>query len=201
MLRRYVVPSLLAALLGGPLAACTPDQQAPPAEPEPTPIGEFEGTALELSPAPFCERVAAAAVEAAVGGEAREAHYVSGDRVRLAPGVRDIAHENGCAWTGAGDTARAWVFVPPVTVAQARSLSRRAAREEGCRRLTGHRFGSPATGTVCRAGDATEASYRGLFGDVWLGCSLTDGGEPMPRAELLRRAGDWCVAVAGAAAE
>lgn len=208
MLGRSLPLSFPAALLAGVLVAavgCTSDDPAPAPTVEATPIRDFEGTALELDPAPFCDRIGATAVEAAVGPDATARHWSSGDPVRMAPGVRDVAHENGCQWTGttgdrARDVARAWAFVPPVTVRQAGSLVREARKAQGCTPVTAHAFGRPATGTVCTSKGARVASYQGLFGDVWLTCTVTDRGrQPQGRTMLLQRAGDWCVAVAGAA--
>lgn len=206
MLRRCVPLALATVVLGG-LGACTSDSPVPSPEAERTPIEEFDAVALELSSAPFCERIGTSAVEDTLGEGAQEAHWASGDTVRLAPKVRDVAHENGCQWTGssrdrAGDSARAWTFVPPVTVKQARALVREARTTKGCTPVPAHRFGRPATGTVCGPKDAREASYQGLFGDVWLTCSLRDGGKQrLDRDELLERTGDWCVAAAEAAAD
>jgi hypothetical protein len=59
-------------------------------------------------------------------------------------------------------------------------------------------YGAPSLALVCPAGNRLWASFRGLFGDAWLACSLS-----VPAAvgedELLDRAGRWCVAVAQAA--
>ena len=204
MLSRCVALLLAAALAGG-LGGCTSDDPAPAPEAEATPLEDLDARALDLSSAPFCERIGASAVEAAVGTDGKAAHWSSGDTVRMTRKVRDVAHENGCQWTGttgdrAGDRALAWAFVPPVTVARAKTLVRDATRAPGCEPVTPHRFGRPATGTVCTTEGATEASYRGLFGDVWLTCAVTDGGEQrLERKALLERAGDWCVAAATAA--
>lgn len=201
MLHRSVVLPLSVALLGV-LGACTPDESGQEPEAAATPIEELDAVALELETGPFCDRVPGSAVEAAVGPEATDAHWSNGDTVRVAPKVHDVVHEDGCQWTGTtgdrtGDVARAWTFVPPVTVKQARALAREAGKAPGCRPVPGHRFGQPATGTVCGPENAREVSYRGLFGDVWLTCSVRDGGQRrVERTELLERAGDWCVAVA-----
>jgi hypothetical protein len=97
--------------------------------------------------------------------------------------------------------ARAWVFAPPVTRTQASVLVVGVRRTAGCRVLDGHGFGSPALGALCTTRGRADASYRGLFGDAWLTCSVADGGrEKLSREQLLRRAGDWCVQVATAAA-
>lgn len=200
MLRRTLALPLAVALLGG-AGACTSDDPAPAPRVEPVPFRDFDGRSLELSSGPFCDRVDAGAVESAVGSGATAGHWRSGDTIRVTGKERDVAHENGCQWTGSGgDVARAWTFVPPVTVTQARSLVRDARRAKGCTPVTAHGFGAPATGTVCTTADGREAAYRGLFGDVWLICAVIDGGgERLGRTQLLERAGDWCVAAATAA--
>src|SRR5699024_4954576 len=102
---------------------------------------------------------------------------------------------------GESRTARAWVFVPEVTKQRAKELVDAAGRTEGCRLADGKEFGAPGTGRVCRTGGETEASYRGLFVDTWLACSLTHHGPQLDRDGLLREAGEWCVSAAGAVAE
>jgi hypothetical protein len=150
----------------------------------------------------FCSRLADDAVEAAIGTVASTRHYGNGERARLTGGVRDVAHEYNCTFVGSsGDVARAWVFVPRVTRAQARALVGGVRRQAGCRLIDGQSFGSPGTGSICVRGSRTEAAYRGLFVDAWLSCSVTDGGrEKISEKSLLKKTGDWCVQAATATA-
>ncbi len=55
----------------------------------------------------------------------------------------------------------------------------------------------------CTAGDTRTRSWRGLFGDGWLTCDLSEPTEPRPAltpdVALADRAGPWCAAVLAAA--
>lgn len=194
--------SLLTAALAVSLAGCSDDEEpVRRVEVNPTPIDAFVADAVRVERVSFCSRIAADAIEEAVGASPTEQHHSNGERARIAPGLRDVAHEYACTFAGsAGDVARAWVFVPPVTVAQARTLVAGVRRTRGCSLVDGHDFGSPGTGSVCTSRGRTEASYRGLFGDAWLTCAISDGGKrKVTRTQLLTRTGQWCVQVATAA--
>src|SRR4051794_2913587 len=80
-----------------------------------TPLAELATGTITIARQRFCSRLAPEDVEGALGGAATSSEeWANGERVRLAPGVRDVAHEYGCAWTGAnGSALRAWVFAPP----------------------------------------------------------------------------------------
>jgi hypothetical protein len=96
--------------------------------------------------------------------------------------------------------ARAWVFAPPVTPDEARALAAAAARERGCRALPdAPAFGSPTAAIACTGGGDQRVSFRGLFGDAWLACSLSAPTSERDQDALADRAGRWCVAVARAA--
>lgn len=76
----------------------------------------------------------------------------------------------------------------------------RAAEETaGCEKQPGSEaYGAPSVTLVCDDRQRRIATYRGLFGDAWLSCSLGLPGRPGDR-ELLDRTGRWCVAAAEAA--
>lgn len=183
------------ALLVTTLTACTSDDNPPEADPTPTitSLSDLAGTDLSVVRGDFCPRVAPAAVEEALGGEAGEpTTWKNGDRARIG-GVRDVVHEYGCAWTTADAAAQAWVFAPPVTPARARELGRQATRAKGCRALPDAApFGDRSVAVTCRTGGDTVTTYHGLFGDAWLSCSLS--------GDDVERTGRWCVRVAAAAA-
>jgi hypothetical protein len=170
---------------------------------EGTPLADVDTTSLVVRRAPFCELVDQAAVARALGVADDEvpdvAAYGNGQRTQLTAKVKDVAHEYGCTWTVGGSEARAWVFAPPVTRKRALTLSKLAHEEAGC--TTGRRadpFGDPSLARTCRSDSSIETSWRGLFGDAWLTCTLQlPGGE---QAELADRTGRWCAAVATAAA-
>ena len=183
-----------------------PRQPAAPATPTSTPLADYDTLAVAVAREPFCDDVAAAAVTEALGAEPTGVRtWDDGEQVRLPEGGRDVAHEFGCRWAVDGVVASAWVFAPPVTRRQAADLGRFAATADGCRAIQGARpFGLPSLAAFCsdegrRGGAAlTEASYRGLFGDAWLTCTLAVPGAS-PDEALAERAGRLCVAVLEAA--
>ncbi len=164
-----------------------------------TDLADFDSSTAVVRRAPFCAVVPGEGVSEALGAEGELVEYDNGEQAPALPGG-DVAHEYGCVWTAPdGGTARGWVFAPPVTAARAQEIVR-AAPAKGCATTAGApAFGSPSVALVCVAGTTRTASYRGLFGDAWLSCSLTQPAA-LPEAELVARTGRWCVAVARAAA-
>lgn len=196
---------MLAAVLRALLAVaallvatgCTGDAPEPEPTATTTPLSALDTAAMTVVRGELCSRVAPAAVEAALGGPADETdEYANGETADLAPGVTDVAHEHGCAWTTAdGTTARAWVFAPPVTAGQANRLQRAAVDADGCAPLAGAaRFGARSAAVRCEDDGAVVASYRGLFGDAWLACSLRS-----PTTDPADRLDAWCAEVLQAA--
>lgn len=174
-----------------------------PAEPEPvghtsTPLASYDTKAVAIARSGFCDGVPDEAVTEALGAAADdESAWANGDEV---PGTPEVAHEFGCSFTGtAGAEAAAWVFTPPITVDRASDLAEEAATQQGCRvEPDAPAYGDPSVALVCAGPKRTFASYRGLFGDAWLSCSLALPND-VSREALLDRAGRWCVAVAQAA--
>jgi hypothetical protein len=191
---------VLSLTLGGPLSGCTSDDNTPAPKPtaSSTPLADFATDEVSVARTGFCPRVAPRAVTEALGGEpATTDSWANGDRATLADGVRDVAHEYGCAWTAAdGTVARAWVFAPPVGAARAARLVRAAGGAERCRPIAdAPAYGAPSAAVACRTAAGGRTTLQGLFGDAWLSCSLeTPGAVPD-----LDRTGRWCVAVAQAA--
>lgn len=184
------------ALLAGALGSCSSGDPKPAPSPKPTPLASYDGTAVQVERVSFCSRIPDDAVRDAVGAEVTTAHYGNGEPL---PGGDDLAHEYGCVFTGEDRTvARSWVFVPPVTPRRARQLAAEAAKTPRCTSTPAATFGKPAVGTVCRSGDSTTVTYRGLFGDAWLSCSVSAPGKGDAAADkaLVAKAGAWCVQVA-----
>jgi hypothetical protein len=188
------------------LAGCTSggEEQEPPPEAAssttPSTLADADVTSLPVQRGEFCGLVAEGAPQAALDGEVDEAaEYGVGEEAEIVPGTTDVSDEFSCTFTGAdGTAARAWVFAPPVTRDRARGLVREA-RGEGCEEPEqAGRFGTPSVALVCREGERLTASYRGLFGDAWLACSVS--GSSASRADLLARTEQWCLAAAEAAA-
>ena len=140
MFFRPVPALLLAALVALSLTACSgKDEPERQVEVNPIPIDTFVADTVQVSRASFCSRIADEAVTAAVGEVTSTHHYGNGERARLTTRVRDVAHEYNCTFVGSsGDMARAWVFVPRVTRAQARAIVSGVRRQFGCRLLDGH---------------------------------------------------------------
>ena len=169
-----------------------------------TPLSSYDTSGVTILRTEFCDRVPDAAVEEALGTTADESSdYGNGDVVRLAPGLRDRAHEFGCSWSGGGATAAAWVYAPPVPRSQTGELLRQARSTDGCEPVAGApAYGDPSVALVCTSDRASEVSFRGLFGDAWLVCTLRRRGVSAGEGvdEAVDRAGRWCVASARAAA-
>jgi len=165
-----------------------------------TPMASLDLSGLPIERADFCGRLDQGDVEDALGGPVTDtAHYGSGDRVALAPGVVDVSHEYDCTYAAAdGTQARAWVFAEPVTTSVGRGIVREAKAEQGCRPLEkAPTFGTPSVGTLCRVAQPTAraVTLRGLFGDAWLSCRLSTPGAT-DALGTVQRAEQWCVRVA-----
>lgn len=169
---------------------------APPSY-SPTKLSDYDTTTVSIARAPFCHRVPAEAVSAALGGPAKSTDsYVPGQRRQVGKSS-DVLHEYGCRFTAGQVSARAWVFAPPVTASAAADVIK--ASDKGCKRPThAPAYGRPTTASLC-GGKVRTATFRGLFGDAWLSCSLTEPKGRLDDTALLDRAGEWCVAVAKAA--
>jgi hypothetical protein len=199
MLAAMLRPLLAAAVLLV-AAGCSGDEPEPAPTPTRAPLSALDTASVVVVRGELCTRLADASVEAALGGPAAAADaYGNGDTAELADGVRDVAHEYGCAWTGAdGTTARAWVLAPPVTAGRANRLQAAATRADGCEPLPdAPRFGARSAAVRCADDGAVVASYRGLFGDAWLSCSLR--APDAAAADLPDRATTWCTDVLHAA--
>lgn len=193
VVRRGVVLAVALLTASSALGACRSGTDGPAAEPTPalTPLADLATEDIAVVRGDFCAGIGPQAVEEALGDDASDATaWGNGERVHVTQDVRDVVHEFGCAWTGAtsGDSARAWVFAPPVTSRQARRLGRAAARAAGCERVRdAERFGTHSLAVTCRTEGQETTTYHGLFGDAWLSCSLTGA----DRARTAR----WCAAV------
>jgi hypothetical protein len=208
--RGGLLPALAGLVACVGLAGCTgaddssgppPSAASTPAE-EGTPLAEVDTSSLVVRRAPFCDAVDPGAVARALGVDADRVpgvtSYDNGQRTQLSPGVTDVAHEYGCTWKSGGAGARAWVFAPPVTPSRAKVLARAAGAEPGCAPVVdGAAYGRPGVAIACRADGPLRLSYRGLFGDAWLACSLVS--PDAERTGIADAAGRWCAAVAGAA--
>jgi hypothetical protein len=190
-----------AAAVVGVLLNRSPDE---PDHDEPAyvsiPLTDYDTAGVAVTRNTFCEAVPDEAVAEALGTKPESAtSYANGDRAQVGVGLRDVAHEFGCGWAAQGATVRAWVFAPPVTPHSARELARAARAEDACEPIAdAPDFGKPSAALVCDGGKRPMASYRGLFGDAWLVCTVTaEAG--VARAELTDRVGRWCVAVVEAA--
>ncbi|HEY1118589.1 MAG TPA: hypothetical protein VGE43_12835, partial [Acidimicrobiales bacterium] len=176
-----------------------------------TDLADFDTSTAVVQRAPFCDLVPEAAVTKALGGaEATLAEYANGEQSDAFPNG-DVAHEYGCRFSPADtdtdtDTAslaapveaRGWVFAPPITANAAKALVA-APQAAGCTPIAdAPAYGTPSTASYCPAEGSQTVSFRGLFGDAWLACSLALP-STVPQPEAVERAGRWCVAVAQAA--
>lgn len=205
VVRRLLLAGAATVLTVGAGVIVLGEDRTSPEEPraESTPLASFDTSRVTILRTGFCDRVPDAAVTEALRADpGDESTYANGDRVRLAPGVRDRAHEYGCSWTADGTTAAAWVFAPPVPRSTAGDLLRRARAARGCEPIPdAPAYGEPSVGLICTARGSRMVSYRGLFGDAWLVCSITSDEVPPGESadSTVDRAGRWCVAMALAA--
>lgn len=159
---------------------------APPAAtPLAEPLSSVDTATLTVQRAPFCNRLSSDDLKAALGGAVRHtAPYSAGDKATVGRGVTDVVDEYGCRWSSSHRQARAWVFAAAVAPTWARRLA--ADVPAGCQTLHGISYGAPSSALRC--GDAIR--LRGLFGQAWLTCELTNGDVDL--------AGRFCLAVARA---
>jgi hypothetical protein len=184
------------------LSACTPDNgpAATPTTTNPSPpsLTEIDSTRVGVARAAFCDRVAATAVDAAVGKTGAElTSWNNGDPLPAA-GPGEVAHEYGCRWDVGRTTALAWVFAPPVTVSKAEQLIGESTGGKCAALPGGPKFGAPSVAVRCDLNAPTTVlQLHGLFGDAWLSCALIHSGAgtnvTVPRLR------DWCAAVLDAA--
>ena len=184
------------------LAACTDDAPPapPPAEtsatPTPTALSDYDTDGLTLQRTDFCERVAAAVVDAALAsadGVVEILGWVPGDRL---PGSREVGNEFGCQWAAGTDgddvvTARAWIFAPPVTPARAADFAAETVGTK-CRRLrSAPALGDHSVAQRCTLNTGSElVGVQGLVGDAWVACEISG-----PSDIESDRVGEWCVGV------
>jgi hypothetical protein len=166
-----------------------------------TDLADFDSALAVVQRAPFCDLVPAAAVTKALGTEATLAAYDNGEKSDAFPGG-DVPHEYGCRFSPSDTTvvgeARGWVFAPPVTTDAAQAMAA-ASVTKACTALpAAAAYGNPSAGVLCPGDGVQTVSFRGLFGDAWLACSLTLPTD-VAQDDLVQRAGRWCVAVAQAA--
>lgn len=176
------------ALLLAP-AGCSEDSapSRPEAEPtaEPTPLGDYDTTDLTLVRGEFCDRVADAAVLAALEEQpTRRDSWSPGARL---PGTRDISNEFGCAWMNGSVKARAWVFAPPISASRAADFAAETVPKDCERLATASTPGSPGAAQHCARGPGLTGVY-GLVGDAWVGCEIAG-------TDDVTHVGEWCVAV------
>lgn len=190
----------LVVLLAGCTPSATPPEPSAPSittEAPPTTLETYNTDGVAVARSPFCDRVSPTGIEHALGAAAASHRdYGNGDRIRLPDGSRAIAHEYGCEWSAEnGVTARAWVFVPPVSRGRAERLVQEALSGP-CSRTGSGQFGTPSVAARCRTDEGVERSWRGLFGDAWLVCTLSGpGASDAPE----RRTSEWCVSALEAA--
>ncbi|WP_148615741.1 hypothetical protein [Nocardioides rubriscoriae] len=182
-----------------PAPSTAPASSPTPTTPPVVPLSDVDTLTTAVRRGEFCDAVAPEAVEAALGAPATDTtSYGDGQDAPVTGRVRDIAHEFACDWTTRTAAARAWVFASPVTPRFAKELVAGAKREPGCAPVSGAAsFGRPTLALLCRTPRGLQASYRGLFGDAWLTCTVAGR---LDRAEVAQRADRWCVAVLDAVA-
>lgn len=163
-----------------------------------TDLADFDSASAVVQRMFFCDLIPPDAATAALGAEGSATAYHNGEKSESLPDG-DVAHEYGCTYTAGASEARGWVFAPPIPLERATALVA-ATETPGCAVQEAPAYGTPSVALLCAEGDVVTASYRGLFGDAWLACSLSLPTGQLTESDLMAQAGRWCVAVAEAAA-
>jgi hypothetical protein len=193
----------LLAVLVLTMTGCTSDEDPVPVDPTTTPLTEVDLSGVEVARGPLCQALDEEAVTQLLGGRPTEVHvHDSGDRIRLADGSTDVAHEYGCTFRRGPVTARTWVFAQPVAAREARHWAEELAGPR-CRPTGPLEFGAPGAVVVCADRRATTVRMAGLFGDAWLTCEVPRTGRTTQDATAGRAAREieaaaqrWCADVA-----
>lgn len=196
-----LVPVVLAVT--GLTAGCTgssdtPDAESPSATT--TALSDLDLTGVVATRASFCDALDVESVADVLGGEPdRSDSYESGQRVELAPGLRDVAHEYSCFFGRGSRTARAWLFAQPATARQAEGWIEERRADDRCRAAGELAFGDPGLVQSCTQESRRRVTGVGLFGDGWLTCQAT-APSSVPEGDLLEQTQRWCAEVAQATA-
>jgi hypothetical protein len=178
--------------------ALSPVASEPPSEPvvvPDLPLSRVRLDEIDAKRTPFCRNISDQAVIDAVGGSATASEYTNGEQTTLEPGLTDVAHEFGCAFTHGETQARVWVFAAPVTPHDAQLMVDDAKDDEGCAEAGVLQFGRPGTVLLCTTPTETVLRAVGRIGDAWAHCELSTpvtGADP----RLILRGQHWCVAAA-----
>lgn len=191
-----VVPALLPERSAEPGRDSPVDRAPSPTAALPSPTAPADLSALPIARQPFCDRLDERYVAEALGGrvDARTS-YRPGDRVSLAPGTTDVAHEFGCTFKNEGAEARVWVFTAPVEESEAEAMVEELRAKRRCRYPDDAlQYGTPGLVAVCPLpDDRTRVTLRGLYDETWLSCQLSVEGTAQ---EALTRTERWCLHVA-----
>jgi hypothetical protein len=194
------IPGLLPERTSAPQRDARPGpdraERSAPLSALPSPTAPADLSALPISREPFCDRIDERYAAAALGGQVTErTSYGPGERVSLAPGVTDVAHEFGCVFGSGAGEAKVWVFTAPVTGSEARAMVEDVRGQRECSYPEDAlQYGTPGVVGVCRlSGERAQVTARGLYGDTWLTCQLTVEADP---EDALARAEPWCLHVA-----
>ncbi len=192
---RGLAPAVLAVTLL--TAGCTGSDEAPDETgPSETPLADVDLTGVSAARTPFCDAIDPASVATALGGEPDKSRdYASGQRARMTPKMRDVAHEFSCTFERGPRMARAWLFAQPATGRQARTWVEERSNDDACRPAGKLSFGDPGVVQVCHDPSQLRVTAAGLFGDGYLTCKLS-GPKRTDEDALLERAQRWCAEVA-----
>ena len=195
---RLVIGALLVTVLAGGCTSPSDGNAEAGASPSPTTtqLAEVDLTGVVAARTAFCDALDPASVVDLLGGEAEATDtYESGQRVEVAPGLRDVANEYSCKLERDDRTARAWLFAQSVSPEQARGWVRELSADERCRPAGELSFGDPGLVQSCGQDDRRRVTAAGLFGDGWLTCQAT-APRAVDEAELLELTQRWCAEVA-----
>lgn len=163
------------------------------------PLADISLAGLVPHRALYCDRIPESAIADAVGPSATASAWSPGQAAELEPGLSDVPHEYGCAYSAETTVARAWVFGSPVSAAQAQSYVDEAKADTTCSPAGEISFGTPGAVLICTSTDGRTLLALGRIDESWVRCELTLAPDD-PAPDLDARGQRWCVAAAYAMA-
>ena len=154
--------------------------RAAPRTPAPTTLETYDADGVAVSRAPFCDRVSPTGIEHALGPAAASHRELRQRRPDPAARRHPRPSPTSTAASGRPRTGRrpGMGVRPAGEPGPGRAPGRRGAVGAAARARGRDSSGRPSVAARCRTDEGVERSWRGLFGDAWLVCTLAGRAAP-----------------------